>query len=275
LSHVTLFSGISQEDLEGEVVLISDAHTWGKHFCTFYSAAQYLGASIILAGLVVSVWPDLKGGAGSFSGDLLFFTATIPIAVSGVYKEIAFKSVDDMDVWYLNGYVALPQFLIGLLYAPLAAVMTGLKIADIPQNIWQGLQCWLIGTNFITRADGYDCSEDTDCGFDGKKMCCDSCDGSNDMVSSIPALWGVIGYMVANIAYNVFLVLVIKHGSAALMYATSTLVLPLGSIAFTIRAFLGKHAIPFNGYTGAGLGVVLLGLLIYRFVDMLIKSRRG
>lgn len=73
------------------------------------------------------MWPDLRGGAGAgpISGDLLFFTATIPIAVSGVYKEIAFKSVQDMDVWYLNGYVALPQFLIGLLYAPLAAVMTG------------------------------------------------------------------------------------------------------------------------------------------------------
>lgn len=79
------------------------------------------------AGLVVSVWPDLMGGggAGPISGDLLFFSATIPIAVSGVYKEIAFKSVADMDVWYLNGYVAVPQFLIGLLYAPLAAVMTG------------------------------------------------------------------------------------------------------------------------------------------------------
>lgn len=106
-------------------------------------------------------------------------------------------------------------------------------------------------------------------------MCCDSCDGSLPNVSSIPALWGVIGYMVANIAYNVFLVLVIKHGSAALMYATSTLVLPLGSIAFTITAFLGKHAKAFNVYTGAGLGVVLVGLMIYRFVDMIIKGCRS
>lgn len=106
-------------------------------------------------------------------------------------------------------------------------------------------------------------------------MCCDSCDGSIADVSSIPALWGVIGYMIANIAYNVFLVLVIKHGSAALMYATSTLVLPLGSIAFTIRAFLGEHAKAFNKFTGAGLGIVLLGLMIYRFVDMIIKSLRS
>jgi len=107
-----------------------------------------------------------------------------------------------------------------------------------------------------------------------KKICCDSCSGNLPNVSSISALWGVIGYMIANIAYNVLLVLVIKHGSAALMYATSTLVLPLGSIAFTIKAFLNKHAKPFDAYTGAGLGVVLFGLIIYRFVDMIFCKRR-
>lgn len=33
----------------------------------------------------------------------------------------------------------------------------------IPQ-IWQGFQCFLLGTNFITRANGFDCSEDVTCG---------------------------------------------------------------------------------------------------------------
>jgi len=78
--------------------------------------------------------------------------------------------------------------------------------------------------------------------------------------------------MVANIAYNVFLVLVIKHGSAALMYATSTVVLPLGSIAFTISVFMGDHATAFDVYTGIGLGVVLFGLIIYRFGDLLLRN---
>ena len=64
---------------------------------------------------------------------------------------MGFKACDDMDVWYLNGYVAIWQFLIGLIYAPLAAVMTGLAVSDIPTNMWQGAQCWLLGTNFVTR----------------------------------------------------------------------------------------------------------------------------
>jgi hypothetical protein len=37
-----------------------------------------------------------------------------------------------MDVWYLNGWVALFQFMFGLTYAPLAATMSGLPIKDIP-----------------------------------------------------------------------------------------------------------------------------------------------
>jgi hypothetical protein len=35
---------------------------------------------------------------------------------------------------------------------------------------------------------------------------------------------------------------------------------------------LGNHAKAFNVFTGAGLGVVLVGLMIYRFVDMIWKS---
>lgn len=111
-----------------QILLCCPIHRCYHHLVCNYSLYDN---NLSRAGLVVSVWPDVYGGgsAGPISGDLLFFTATIPIAVSGVYKEIAFKSVSDMDVWYLNGYVALPQFLIGLLYAPLAAVMTGISFS--------------------------------------------------------------------------------------------------------------------------------------------------
>jgi len=275
LHNVTLFQGSSADELRTKsVVLISDSPSWGHHFWTFDTIAQYMGAAVILTGLVVSVWPSLikeSGGAGLIGWELIFFSSTIPIALSGVYKEMGFKACD-LDVWYLNGYVAIWQFVLGLLYAPLAAVMTGLAISDIPLNIWQGLQCWLLGTNFITRERGFDCSIALECGTGGNKMCCDSCDGSIPTISSLRAIWGVLFYMIFNIAYNVFLVLVIKHGSAALMYATSTVVLPLGSIAFIIPAFMGQHAIPFDVYTGIGLAVVLIGLVIYRFGDLLIRN---
>ena len=284
----------------------------------------------------------------------MFFSSNIPTALSGVYKEIAFRSCEDMDVWWLNAWVALWQFTIGLSYAPLAAVMQNppLPIDQIPLNMAQGFECvfeakstvkqnysipaclnatvfcntslpknaksdsiaasfssffssyssssssasafsspflnhflnpvqeereehaYYYPSAFFKNASGPSnltaanctCSCAVDCGSTAYDMCCDSCAGQFPTVSNLPAWAATLMYMCFNIAYNVFLLLVIKHGSAALMYIASTLVLPLGSAAFTIKAFMGVHATPFNVYTGVGLGVILLGLIIYRFL---------
>eukprot|EP01128_Nolandella_sp_AFSM9_P002448 TRINITY_DN1281_c0_g1_i2.p1 TRINITY_DN1281_c0_g1~~TRINITY_DN1281_c0_g1_i2.p1 ORF type:complete len:135 (+),score=40.47 TRINITY_DN1281_c0_g1_i2:314-718(+) len=130
----------------------------------------------------------------------------------------------------------------------------------------------MLGTNFVETSFGSMCSNDLGCGVAPMLQCCDSCNGLLPNISSMSALYAVVMYMCFNIAYNVFLVLVIKHGSAALFYATSTVLLPLGSIAFTFNAFMGKHAQPFDEFTGIGLGVVLMGLLTYRFADTIWKK---
>eukprot|EP00698_Gefionella_okellyi_P011877 TRINITY_DN3161_c0_g1_i1.p1 TRINITY_DN3161_c0_g1~~TRINITY_DN3161_c0_g1_i1.p1 ORF type:complete len:599 (+),score=60.86 TRINITY_DN3161_c0_g1_i1:41-1837(+) len=252
----------------GQIQLFTSAKPWALHLKTYYSVAQYIGAVIILSGLLVSVWPALSGGgsgnsqAGPPLWDMVFFLATVPTAISAVYKQIAFESVD-LDVWYLNGWVALFQFIIGLAYAPLAAVMSGLAVTDIPINIWQGLRCFLTGMNFIFPGGAVACSTAKDC---LNTVCCDSCNGMFPDVTSVAALWGVIMYMGANIIYNVMLIMVIKHFDAAMMYVASTVVLPLGAACFTVAAFMGSHAMPFTTYDGAGLGVVLLGLIVYRFL---------
>lgn len=308
-----LFDGFLERDPIADVRVQTSATPWSKHFKTYYTIPQYLGATIILFGLVVSVWPAFQtknqvpgslppGGLPLW--DLVFFSSNIPTALSGVYKEIAFRTCEDMDVWWLNGWVALWQFTVGLSYAPLAAVMTGIEVSAIPENMYQGFQCvfeehnsinlnlslpacqaellvcqntskpvpsnnsYLLYENFTTPCT---CSCAGDCGNGNNPVCCDSCNGRYPPISSLPAWSATLMYMSFNIAYNVFLVLVIKHGSAALMYIASTVVLPLGSVAFTSKALLGPfHAQPFTVYTGAGLGVVLLGLIVYRFLG---KSR--
>ena len=111
--------------------------------------------------------------------DLVFFLATVPMALSAVYKQIAFESVD-LDVWWLNGWVSIFQFVVGLTYAPLAAVMTGLPTNQIRPNIWQGLQCVFLGRNFVLPPN---CDASLTCGS-GLLPCCDSCDGSIATVSS-------------------------------------------------------------------------------------------
>lgn len=253
------------------VVLETSSRGWLDHILHFYLPTQYIGAVIIMIGIVVSMWGSLmtKQPADSGSVDvgayILFFSATIPTAVSGVYKEIAFRGEDDLDVWYLNGWVALFQFLFGLTYAPLAATYGGIAMKDIPINLYQGLICWLLQKNTIVDTPDQHCATLVKL-CTTTLPCCDSCDGSIPGIASLPAFWAMLMYMCANIAYNIFLVLVIKYGSAALMYISSTIVLPLGSLMFTIRPIMKKNAQPFTAYSGAGLGVILTGLIIYRFL---------
>ena len=47
--------------LRGPVVLTTSGKPWLLHLKTYYKVPQYIGAVIILAGLVVSVWPSLSG----------------------------------------------------------------------------------------------------------------------------------------------------------------------------------------------------------------------
>eukprot|EP01103_Thecamoeba_quadrilineata_P016233 TRINITY_DN536_c0_g1_i1.p1 TRINITY_DN536_c0_g1~~TRINITY_DN536_c0_g1_i1.p1 ORF type:complete len:512 (-),score=34.41 TRINITY_DN536_c0_g1_i1:663-2198(-) len=246
------------------IVFHSESTPWKAHLKSYYSIIQYLGATIIMSGLLVTCIGGSQSGSsvGPIFWDLVFFSATIPLALSGVYKEIAFAEVNDMDVWYLNGWVALFQFLIGILYAPLAAVMNQppLSVSEIPKNLFEGFMCFVAGHNYITTQDT-NCSILEGC---SETLCCDSCSGDYSCVSDASALLATSIYLVANLAYNLFLLLVIKYGSAALMYISSTVVLPLGAICFTFKFIMGCNSQQFNLYTGIGLGLVLFGLITFR-----------
>ena len=66
--------------------------------------------------------------------------------------------------------------------------------------------------------------------------------------------------------YNVFVTLVIKHGSATLMYAAITVAVP---IAYIVLLFYESwtdrlHGSPFTWPYFVGISGVVLGLVIYR-----------
>eukprot|EP00698_Gefionella_okellyi_P019312 TRINITY_DN5907_c0_g1_i2.p1 TRINITY_DN5907_c0_g1~~TRINITY_DN5907_c0_g1_i2.p1 ORF type:complete len:605 (+),score=108.24 TRINITY_DN5907_c0_g1_i2:30-1844(+) len=249
---------------EVPVILTTSAKSWRQHLRTFYGPMQYVGAVVLLAGLVLSAWPALVGGEGGGPplSDLVFILACVPVGISAVYKQIAFEHVD-LDVWLLNGWVATFQFLFSLAYAPLAAVMSGIAVHDIPMNLWNGIRCVFVGMNFIIPPQ---CSWQLSCGGPDTMICCDSCNAIYPDVSSFAALYAVMLFVVTNISYNVILILVIKYFNATMMFVASTVVLPLGGICFTAHAFMGRHALPFNVYNGVGLGVVIFGLIIYQFM---------
>eukprot|EP00735_Rhodelphis_limneticus_P015197 TRINITY_DN937_c0_g1::TRINITY_DN937_c0_g1_i1::g.16154::m.16154 TRINITY_DN937_c0_g1::TRINITY_DN937_c0_g1_i1::g.16154 ORF type:complete len:425 (-),score=113.75,sp/Q9GSB0/CRTP1_DICDI/37.16/2e-73,CRT-like/PF08627.5/8.9e-14,CRT-like/PF08627.5/8.3e+03,DUF914/PF06027.7/5.3e-07,DUF914/PF06027.7/11,EamA/PF00892.15/2.9e+02,EamA/PF00892.15/2.7e-05,EamA/PF00892.15/4.2e+03,EamA/PF00892.15/4.3e+03,EmrE/PF13536.1/5.1e+03,EmrE/PF13536.1/3e-05,EmrE/PF13536.1/2.9e+03,EmrE/PF13536.1/4.1e+02,UAA/PF08449.6/31,UAA/P len=213
-----------------------------------YRPAQYLGALLIICGVGVDFYPKAVGEDDSdteetsFFWAFLFFAANIPSALSSVYKEIAFTD-SDLNIYYLQFWVAVWQLAFGL---PLAFINTiplpdqpTKDVSELPGELWDGARC-LAGYN----TEHSDPSQPED-----------QCDGA-----WVP----VMLYMLFNINYNILLVLVIKHGSAALMYIVSTVRLPLANIAFSLPLIMGAAAVPMNNYDVAALLVILTGLIIYR-----------
>eukprot|EP00742_Colponemidia_sp_Colp-10_P003692 GILJ01003930.1.p1 GENE.GILJ01003930.1~~GILJ01003930.1.p1 ORF type:complete len:493 (+),score=83.13 GILJ01003930.1:79-1557(+) len=218
-----------------------------------YHKLQYSGAFFIILGVVVVVlpkflWPDQKSTEQDLLlFNVLFFISDVPQAISAVYKEIAFKNTD-LDVNYLNAWVALWQLLFGFLLVPFNTLSflgpAAISWEEIPGAIANGAKC-LGGVDTIL----------TDCGGLNQRAC-DSCAGS----------WmPMLVYFIFNLAFNIFISLVIKHGGAAVMFIVMTFRLPLSSFAFTMPFIMGDATEPFTPYDVAGLFVLLFGLVMYRY----------
>merc|ERR1711865_529406 len=77
-----------------------------------------------------------------------FFFSNVPMALSAVYKEIAFKD-QTVDVWYLCFWVSTYQFFVSFLFVPLLGVpfISGEanppSISHLPNQFWNGALCWV------------------------------------------------------------------------------------------------------------------------------------
>uniref|UniRef100_A0A0G4F3Q0 EamA domain-containing protein n=1 Tax=Chromera velia CCMP2878 TaxID=1169474 RepID=A0A0G4F3Q0_9ALVE len=223
-----------------------------------YHLWQILGALVILGGVVVVQLPVILGWDSSgdaFAGNsttfnIIFSLSAVPMALSSVFKEVAFRGVS-LDVNLLQGWVAFWQVLIGFVLLPLNTLPfledQKLEWKDIPESLWGGCKCLFAGVN--TYGEGGKA-----CGGPDQHPC-DACG----------AAWiPVVVYLAFNVGYNVFMLLVIKYGSATLSFLVATLRLPLSSFAFYAPFIMGDDAQEFQWTDLAGLAVLLIGLVLYR-----------
>jgi len=77
-------------------------------------------------------------------------------------------------------------------------------------------------------------------------------------------------YLFFNLALNILIVLVLKHGSAAILAMSSTVLVPLGNFAFSLD-FMPGHK-PQRPTDVAGLGIIMMGLLFFRYLDKMLKA---
>jgi CRT-like, chloroquine-resistance transporter-like len=77
----------------------------------------------------------------------------------------------------------------------------------------------------------------------------------------------------ANLAYNVLIILLIKYGSSNILWLCLTLQVPVANLAFALPFM--PNSKPITWEDGVGLVVIMLGLCIYRFYKPLTQKFCG
>ncbi|KAJ1630840.1 hypothetical protein T492DRAFT_75193 [Pavlovales sp. CCMP2436] len=85
------------------------------------------------------------------------------------------------------------------------------------------------------------------------------------------ALLYLSAYLIFNQLYNILIILMLKYGSANLLYLAMTLLVPLGNVAFALPFM--PNAQPLTVVNLIGLMVIMAGLFAYRFLDKLLKPK--
>jgi hypothetical protein len=221
-----------------------------------YTTSQYVGAGIVLSGIVLVLAPTFlapaatdpttaaaTGGSSELLWLIILVISCIPMTLSSVYKEKALGEVD-IDIMYLNGWVAVFQTLFAIPLCFPSASVTGLSWNEIPSNLYGGFLC-SFGINSITEAT--------------ERYHIDNCSAAPLYVSL---------YLSFNLVYNILIVVILKYGSANILWMASTVIVPLSNVAFSLKITPGNK--PLNKMDIVGLVVIMLGLLVYRFTTQLL-----
>lgn len=234
---------------------------------THFKAREYLGSVVILCGvLIVVVVPALLSDPESDSGspqprneiyfNVIYFFSVVPSALSAIYKEKLFTNID-LEVNYLQAWVAVWQLLFGFAMIPLNTFKflgdNYMPYSQLPHALIDGAMCFF-GHNTVVE---HCATPGTNSATMLSLRLCDQCEGAW-LVTSI--------YLTFNVLYNICLVLIIKHGSAALLFVVSTLSLPVVQILFSIR-YINDPPDRLSFASILGLVLIVSGLTIYNRSD--------
>ena len=213
-----------------------------------YNKFQYIGAVIVAGGIVVVLAPSL-GGDDDPLWAMLMILSTVPMALSSVYKEIALGETE-LDPIYLNGWVAVYQFLASLIICIPASLLTGVAIPDMPGNMFDGLRCYVGISSYV-------CDDDL-----GDDCVTDACNPQGPIFVNI--------YIIFNQMYNLLIILILKYGSANILFMALTIMVPLGNITFTLPFVPEHNALAVTDIIG--LIIIMGGLICYRFGECIVSS---
>ena len=211
-----------------------------------YKWYHIVGACVVGVGLITVLLPKFIKPSDGMGENLplwvsVMILSCIPMCLSSVYKEKALGEVE-IDAMYLNGWIAVWQFLFSIPLAIPSAYAQQIPLKELPSNFYGGMKCYM-GINSLPSDD---------CGI---------------------APFYVNTYLAFNICYNILIILILKFGSANILWMAMTVMVPLGNAAFALR-FVPGHK-PLGVEDIIGLIVILGGICMYRFYDVINDWRQG
>jgi len=226
-----------------------------------YGIHHYVGAAVVFVGVVVVLIPSFLPGAASQNANVpqwlqgvwagVLIASCIPMTLSSVYKEKALGEVE-IDVVYMNGWIAIYQFLVSVALAVPSAYASNLTAQQLPYNMADGAKCY-VGINSITESSG--------------SFRADDCQSAPLYVTL---------YLFFNVMYNILIIMILKYGSSNILWLAMTIMVPLVNFSFALP-FMPQPQ-PLTVYNDIGLVVIMLGLVVYRFWLLLydfIQKRRN
>lgn len=166
---------------------------------------------------------------------ILLFSC-IPLSMSSIYKERKLSRYEFNPI-YLNGWLCLFQTPLSAILAIPGGILSSPKVTptELPSNMWDGMKCFL-GTGTITTG----CHPD-ECRW---------------------AMATMVAFTLICFVYVNLMVLLLKFGSANLMFLALTLIVPVANLAFALPIM--PTPVTLHASDILGLAVIMTGIVSYR-----------
>jgi len=218
---------------------------------TRYTIFHGLGVIIIICGVLVNTVPlivkkneDIQTNAWIWG--LFIIGATIPAAVSNVYKEKILKDVQ-ADVWHLNAWIATFQLGWGLLlswtvFIPMPKPADHISPREFPEYITAASECFM--------------------GIGGGEHC--------------KFTWMVFTvFIVFNVGVNVLMLYIYRKGSAVVAIVTGTVSMVIVNLLYHVPFIAGEALVTrFSPYNIIAVVVIIGGLVVYRYTKEIRTSEK-
>lgn len=237
-SHLSAFGAV-QVLLSQARIPISMAISRALVPGTAYSASEYVGAAVVILGILATLLPDAvaQGGDAEFAAALpwmlVYVTHCVPNALIFVYQERVLKEAGAIDDVYFNAKTQLPTLVVTLALLVPGAILDGTPADGIGDDLARGAAC-----EFGVTPPG-------------------------DAQSCALAPLATHAFIAVNTLWNVMSVTVLAGAGANVAFLISTFTLPLAACVFALPFMPRRKDV--TAWTFLGMVLITAGLLVYRF----------